>query len=100
MTENKDDLQVEADAVLLERSYRRKELIILIGAVVSILGILAEARLSDGREQDAYRKVKEAEGRAAAAKIESEVCWRGFKARLEEVIRFRCPTAREDRHDY
>ena len=96
MMEDKGD-KMETDGVLLERSYRRKEWIILIGAVVSILGILAEARLSDGREQDAYRKVKEAEGRAAAAQIESDACWKGFKARLEEVIWFRCPAAKEDR---
>ena len=85
------------DDVLRERSYRRKEWILLAGMVVMIVGLLGMARMNDIREQDAYKKVTEAEDRAAAAKIESDVCWKGFKARLEEVIRFRCPAVKEDR---
>ena len=100
MTEDKGDLQVETDDDLWEKSYRRKEWILLFGMVIAIAGILAMAKLSDGREQAAYKKVKEAEDKAAAAQIESEVCWKGFKARLEEVIRFRCPAVKGDRYDH
>lgn len=70
---------------------RRTEWIFLIACVVSILGILVMAKVSDIREKDLRDKIGQTEAKNAVLRIENDVCWKDLKEKLKEVVRFRCP---------
>lgn len=69
--------------------------VVLVGMVVAILGILAVVMISDHREKEMSRRIREAEDEVLMHRGEADQCWNFVKKRLTEVIRFRCPDVKE-----
>jgi hypothetical protein len=71
-----------------------------VGMVVAIAGILTMARINDHEIAKVNKKAQEAENKTAAAMVELNQCWIGFRKRLEEVILLRCSDIEEGKHDH
>jgi hypothetical protein len=69
--------------------------VVLVGMIMSILGILAMAKVSDHREKEMSRRIREAEDEVLMHRGEADHCWNFVKKHLTEVIRFRCPDVKE-----